>query len=82
MEIIIKGAPHVPITAAAEELMTTHLRILMLLKHKVLTGSSVDGEWYIDRNTLDVLKCHGMKTEERTECRSSCDATACGCKGR
>ena len=82
MQKIIEGTPCIPISAAAEELMTTHLRILMLLKHKVLAGSSVDGEWYIDRNSLDCLKSHGIKTEERAECRSSCAATACGCKGR
>ena len=82
METIIEGTPHVPIAAAAEELMTTHLRILMLLKHKVLAGSTVDGDWYIGRNSLDCLKSHGMKIEGRAECRSSCAAAACGCKGR
>lgn len=58
MEIIIEGAPHIPIAAAAEELKTTHLRILMLIKQKVMKGCQVDGEWYVDRNTLGCFKSH------------------------
>ncbi len=44
MEIVIEGIPYIPIAEATEELQTTHLRILMLLKHKVVTGRQVDGE--------------------------------------
>ena len=81
MERIIEGVPHVPIDEAAAELETTHLRILMLLKHRVVTGSLVDGVWYIEKNSLVSLKKHGMERPQPAGCTTSCGATTCGCKG-
>jgi hypothetical protein len=81
MELMIEGIPHIPIAEAAQELMTTHLRVLMLLKHKVLTGRQVEGEWHIEKNSLECLKKHGMDNLEQASCRTSCTASACGCKG-
>ena len=82
MEKIIDGTPHIPLADAAQVLMTTPLRVLMLLKHKELTGSMVDGEWYVDQSSLDCLKSHGLSKLERANCRTSCTASACGCKGK
>ena len=82
METIIEGTPHIPLVDAAQVLMTTHLRVLMLLKHKVLTGSMVDGEWYVDKSSLDCLKSHGIDRLEQASCRTSCAASSCGCKGK
>ena len=82
MERIIEGTPHISLADAAQVLMTTHLRVLMLLKHKVLTGSMVDGEWYVDKSSLDCLKSHGMSELEQASCRTSCAASSCGCKGK
>lgn len=80
MGIIIEGILHIPIVEAAEELQTTHLRILMLLKHGVATGCQVDGEWYIEKNSLACLKSNGMDRLEPAGCAASCAASTCGCK--
>ncbi|HYS44251.1 MAG TPA: hypothetical protein VEM32_09765 [Geobacteraceae bacterium] len=81
MEIMIEGIPHIPIMEAAEELQTTHLRILMLLKHGAATGCQVDGEWYIEKSSLACLKSHGMDRLEPASCAATCKASTCGCKG-
>ena len=81
MELMIEGIPHIPIAEAAAELETTHLRILMLLKHKVAAGCQVEGEWYIEKNSLACLKSHGMDPLEPAGCAASCGASSCGCKG-
>ena len=81
MEIMIEGTPHIPIAEAAEELQTTHLRMLMLLKHTVVTGRQVDGEWFIEKNSLACLKSRGMDRLEPAGCAATCKASSCGCKG-
>ena len=81
MDIVMEGTPYVPIEDAALELQTTHLRVLMLLKHRVLTGCQADGTWYVERSSLDTLKEHGIPDAEPPSCRSSCTASSCGCKG-
>ena len=81
MEIMIEGIPHIPIMEAAEELQTTHLRILMLLKHGAATGCQVDGEWYVEKNSLACLKTHGLDRLEPAGCATTCKASTCGCKG-
>jgi len=81
MDTIIAGAPHVPIMTAARELETTHLRVLMLLKHTVVAGVQVDGEWYIERGSLDALKNLDSGPGVRAACRRSCRASSCGCRG-
>ena len=81
MEIMIEGTPYIPIAEAAEELQTTHLRILMLLKHRVVTGSQVEGEWYIEQSSFAALKECGLERLEQSGCAASCGATTCGCKG-
>jgi hypothetical protein len=81
METTIEGTPHITLADAAELLATTHLRVLMLLKHRVVTGSMVDGEWYVDKSSLDCLKRHGISPPDQASCRTSCTASACGCAG-
>ena len=81
MELMIEGIPHIPIAEAAEELQTTHLRILMLLKHTVVTGRQVDGEWYIEKSALACLKRSGLDRLEPAGCAATCKAATCGCKG-
>jgi hypothetical protein len=77
MEIIIEGTPHIPITDAAKELKTTPTRILMLIKQNVMKGCQVDGEWYVDKNTLGRFRSHDPEGKEPGGCSSSCN----GCKG-
>jgi hypothetical protein len=81
MEQMIEGIPHIPIDEAAEELETTHLRILMLLKHRVVKGCQLEGEWYIEKGSLATLKERGMERLEAAGCAASCGASTCGCKG-
>lgn len=81
METMTEGTPHVTIEEAARELGTTHLRVLMLLKHRVLSGSQVAGAWYVERTSLDTLKEDGLPGMEPAGCRASCTASSCGCNG-
>lgn len=76
METIIDGTPHIPIAAAATELKTTNVRILMLIKQKVMKGRLVDGEWYVDKNTLGCFRSHDVESEAPGGC-----GTCSGCKG-
>jgi hypothetical protein len=82
MERIVNGTPHVPIEAAAQELKTTHLKILMLLKSKALSGCQSEGEWLVERSSLDCLKLHGIEPMKTSGCATSCKTSACGCKGQ
>jgi hypothetical protein len=76
MEILIEGIPHIPITDAAKDLKTTPARILMLIKQNVLKGCPVEGEWYVDKNTLGCFRSHDLRGKEPGGCGSSCN----GCK--
>ena len=69
----------VTVSEAAEELTTTQVKILMLLKQKDLEGELVNDEWVIFRSSLDCLKKHGIKPAEQASCRTSCQASVCGC---
>ena len=79
---IIAGTPRVPIDEAAQELKTTHLRVLMLLKQNALSGCQVEGEWYVEKGSLDCLKQHGIDPIGKVNCATSCNPSACGCKGK
>ncbi len=81
MELLVEGSPHVTVDAAARELQTTHLRVLMLLKHRVLTGCLVDGEWHVEQSSLDALKRDTIPRPEPPTCKTSCTAVSCGCVG-
>lgn len=67
---------------AAKELKTTHLKVLMLLKQNALTGDMIDGEWYVDRVSLDCFLEHGADLQAPGGCRTSCNAKSCGCGGK
>lgn len=69
----------VTVAEAAEELATTQVKVLMLLKQKDLEGKLVNEEWAISRNSLDCLKKHGLKPAAQASCRTSCQASGCGC---
>jgi hypothetical protein len=81
METMFNGTPHVRADDAAQELQTTHLRVLMLLKQEKLAGCQVGGEWFVERHSLDCLKKHGVDPLEMASCRTSCTASSCSCKG-
>ena len=68
----------VPIMEAAEELGTTHLRILMLIKEGVLKGDQDGSEWFVTRDSLDCFRKHGGDVQAKSTCRSSCGGGSCG----
>jgi len=68
----------VPLMEAAEELGTTHLRILMLIKEGVLNGSQEGDEWFVTRESLDCFRKHGGDVRAQTTCRKHCGGGSCG----
>ena len=70
----------VPIDEAAEELHTTQLRLLMLVKGGTLSGEEVDGIWYISRGTIEGVKATGGVAAIAMACKSHCTSSSCSCK--
>ena len=67
------------VTEAAKILQTTPLNILMHIKRGLLKGSEDDGEWLIERASIDALmeKTGGSKADD--VCASGCARKhACG----
>ena len=81
MELIIDGTTHVHILDAAQEMKTTHLKLLTLLKSGALSGCRVEAEWYVERSSLDCLKLRGIEPTKPPACATSCNPSACACKG-
>lgn len=69
----------VMIEDAAEELSTTGLRLLMLLREGTLVGREDHGEWMITRDSLERLKQAGISAPAQKGCATSCRASTCGC---
>jgi hypothetical protein len=78
MEERIDTEKTVPLMEAAEELGTTHLRILMLIKEGVLKGSQEGDEWFVTRESLDCFRKHGGDVRAQTTCRKHCGEGSCG----
>jgi hypothetical protein len=68
------------IAKAAEELQTTEMKVLMLLKNKALLGEEIGEEWYISRDSLECYKAHGKDLKEEMGCKTYCSSGGCGCK--
>jgi hypothetical protein len=66
---------------AVEELATTSIRLLMLLREGTLEGvEQVDGSWLIARASLERLKERGgLPQVLQKGCASSCTSSNCGC---
>lgn len=77
----MKTNERLPLFEAAKELKTTHLKVLMLLKRNVLTGAMTDGEWYVDRSSLDCFLEHGADLQSQGSCKTLCNAKSCSCCG-
>jgi hypothetical protein len=65
---------------AAEELSTTGLRLLMLLREGTIQGVEHDGTWQITRESLERLKNSGITPPEQKGCAATCKASSCGCQ--
>lgn len=77
---VINGIDYLPVAAVAEQLATTQLKVLMLLKEKVLTGELIDGEWYVTTASLACYDAHDQDRTKQRGCRTSCTSTGCGCR--
>jgi hypothetical protein len=80
MAVIINGIEYLPASAVAEQLATTQLKVLMLLKEKVLSGEMIDGEWYVTTGSLACYDAHAQDPVKQEGCRTSCTSKGCGCR--
>ena len=65
---------------AVEELATTGIRLLMLLREGTVEGvEQEDGSWLIARASLERLKERGLPPVKQKGCASSCTSSSCGC---
>ena len=70
---------YIPISAAAQELQSTALNVLMHIKRGLLQGKECEGTWWIERASLDALleQTGGRKADN--VCASGCAKKgACG----
>jgi hypothetical protein len=77
VEIQFDKEEAVPVMAAAEELGTTRLRILTLIKEGSLIGGQEEGEWFVTRDSIDCFRKHGGDIRVQGKCRTSCGGS-CG----
>lgn len=69
----------VTLEQAADRLGTTPMNILMHLKHKLIVGEEVGGQWSIDAESLHDFK-HQNRGKDKTLCKKhSCHHSAGGC---
>ena len=78
---IIDGVPHLRVDETALFLRLTRLRVLMLIKEGVLSGTIIDGEWFVARPSVEALSAAGTPPVAGPACQQSCSAKSCGCKG-
>lgn len=65
---------------AAENLGTTPTKVLMLLKSRDLKGLEIEGEWFVEPDSLACCKAHGIDVKSAQGCASYCSSGGCGCK--
>lgn len=73
----------IPLDEAAEELATTGLRLLMLIREGKLEGREEGGAWQVSRESLERLRERGMDPPAQQKgCASSCTSakSGCGCR--
>ena len=68
--------------AAAQELATTPMRVLMLIKRQSLQGEMIDDEWHVLRKSLDYFKTQASDGADEAGCRISCTASGCHCSSK
>lgn len=78
MTSIQQPSPFLPLEAAAQQLGTTPLNVLMHIKRRLLVAEDRDGQWYVDPASLATLQLD-KGGADKTLCRSQC-ASAGGCK--
>ena len=76
---IINGIEYLPAADVAEQLATTQMKILMLLKEKALAGELINGEWYVTTDSLACYDAHGQDQVKQQGCRTTCTSKGCNC---
>ena len=72
MTVEINGIMYVTAAEAAEQLATTQLKILMLIKQKLLCGEMIEGEWYVTQESVASYNAEDQPAAQQHECRSGC----------
>lgn len=78
MTTIRKPTDFLPLDAAARQLGTTPLNLLMHIKRRLLVAEDRDGQWYVDPVSLAALQ-FDKGGADKSLCRSQCAASG-GCK--
>jgi hypothetical protein len=79
MDKLTEGTTKLHMAKAAQELQTTEMKVLMLLKNKALLGEEIDGEWYVYQESLECFKAHGKDMKVEAGCKTYCSSGGCGC---
>ena len=80
MSFEIDGTDYLTISEAAEYLGTTASKVLMLLRGDDLKGKEIDGEWFVEPDSVACCKEHGIDMKAAKGCVSYCSSGGCGCK--
>lgn len=78
MTMVINDVEYVPAAAAAAQLATTEMKILMLLKNNALSGEMIDGSWFVTAASLAGYR-PSAEAGQVPGCRTSCSGSGCGC---
>ena len=65
-----------PLEAAAREMATTKVHLLMLIKRGLVAAREIDGEWYVDSLSLQE-KPSSTQVFKHANCRKSTGCGAC-----
>lgn len=76
----LNDTDYLAIAEAAEKLETTVTKILMLLKNNDLKGKEIEGEWFIEPDSLACCKSDDIEMKVAKGCVSYCSSGGCGCK--
>jgi hypothetical protein len=79
MTRIIDGKSYVTAGEAALQLETTFTRVMMLLRSNALQGAELDGNWYVESDSIACAKTHGTDMKVARGCASYCSSGGCGC---
>lgn len=79
MTVIIDGTEYLTAAAAARQLLTTEMKILMLLRHSELHGKLQEGCWLVTRDSVYSYHPSESRPKNVSACSTGCGGTHCGC---
>ena len=81
MTLVNDGIEYISAAAVAEQLETTEMKVLMLLRQKALCGQMIEGSWFV---TAASLASFDRELAEpgalKGDCSTSCSGAGCGCR--